>query len=324
MNQLENTPFLPVTLEDEHYLSFMCRWAVLSGATNMARGIYSLIGKRPTYITELMQLRFLSKLANSLPAFVDKKHFCHAHTQEKYAATLELGDSQSDSVFPVAEAINSGFSEKHLRWCTGCAREDIASFGAAYWRNSHQDPRLVRCQKHGLPLLATCHMCKRKKTYVSQLSQPRANAECQYCSASLDNKIVRDLTPFQLWLEQLHHLANHGVQFNRHTLIPRINCVVEMHQKEMKLKPRKSWIMPDKIFINAFNSTRACDHFSYGEIPYAGLSSYSALKLSSLLNPDVQQPSVIYALLAWVFLSKEDRDTRFGFFADGQAVQVQL
>lgn len=318
MIQQDASPFAPASLPDEHYLSYLWRWANLSGSHSLLTGLFALTGSRTWALAQALTPQFLTTVLKRLPKHIDVRTLMLENTPERHFKSI----NETEFGFaPIGEKVGADFASKHLRWCVACAKEDEKIQGLAYWRNSHQDPRLVRCQRHDLALLKTCHLCKRHKGTLSQLGRPPTSSICQYCAGQLDNQLVKNLTPFQQWLEQLHHLSNHGVQVNRNVLTSRVKAVVAAESASMKQRSRKLWELPQKRFIDAFNATRACDHFSFGEVPYAALGSYSQLRLSYVLNSDIHHSSVIYALLGWIFLSAEERNASFGSFSGGKAIQ---
>jgi hypothetical protein len=320
MIQQDASPFTPASLPDEHYLSYLWRWANLSGSRSLLKGLTAFIGNNTYYVSRALTPQFLASVLNQMPEHFDSSAFMFESTQERYFKSLKVDHAASAYLKPIGKSVGADFANKHLRWCVACAKEDDKAYGIAYWRNSHQDPRLVRCNRHGLPLLKTCHLCKQKKGILADFGRPPTSATCQYCNRQLDNRRVTALTPFQLWLEQLHHLANHKVQFDRTALINRIQAIVEIDNASIKKGPRGHWDLPQKNFIKAFNSTRACNHFSFGEVPYASISSYVQLRLRYVLDQDIQHSSVVYALLGWAFLPENERNARFGVFAGGKAI----
>tara|TARA_B100002003_G_C14102029_1_gene530020 strand:+ start:651 stop:1616 length:966 start_codon:yes stop_codon:yes gene_type:complete len=318
MIQMDASPFAPASLPDEHYLSYLWRWANLSGSNSLYKGLFAMTGTKTLGLAQALAPEFLANVLKHIPEHVDVGALMLENTPERHFKSI----NETESGFaPIGTKVGAGFSNQHLRWCAACAKEDERTLGLTYWRNSHQDPRLVRCQRHDLPLLKTCHLCKQHKARLTQLKGPPTSAICQYCASRLDNQLVKSLTPFQKWMELLHHLSNHGVQVNRNELIIRVQAVVADESASMKLRPRKQWELPQKRFIEAFNSTKACDHFSFGEVPYAALGSYSQLRLPYILNPDIHHSPIIYALLGWHFLSAEECKVRFGRFSGGKAIQ---
>ncbi|APE07041.1 hypothetical protein BM528_15675 [Alteromonas sp. RW2A1] len=318
MIQQDASPFSLASLPDEHYLSYLWRWANLSGSRSLYAGLFALTDSRTLGLARALTPQFLASVLERMPEHIDVNAFMLENTPERFFKSLKGTES---GFIPLGKNVGVDFANKHLRWCVACAKDDEKSHGLAYWRNSHQDHRLMRCQKHGLRLLKTCHLCKRHKALLTKLGQSPTSARCQYCSKQLENHLVKKLTPFQQWLEQLHHLSNHGVQVDRNSLIRRVQAVVAGESALMKQSPRKLSERPQKRFIDAFNDTKACDHFSFGEVPYGALSSYSQLHLSYVLNPDINHSSIIYALLGWVFLSTEERKASFGTFSAGKAIK---
>jgi hypothetical protein len=322
MMQLNASPFSPVAMDDEYFLSYLWRWAQLAGGVTFGRSVTSFIGIRPNSISAMLTPSFLAKIVNVLPDYMNIEDFLCEHTNEKYLMTLSANGADEKRFAPISKMPAADFGCKHLRWCEGCAKEGVDSLGLAYWRTSHQDPRLLRCQRHKLQLLATCHLCKRKVTKLKQFGQPPSSANCQYCFAPLKRKFVRDLTPFQYWLEQLHHMGNHGFQVDRAGLITRVRDIVEADKATLRHLPWKNWNTPQKRFINAFNETKACDHFICGEVTYEMLNYYSQLKLDYVLNPNIQQSTVMLALIGWTFLPEDERHSRFGKFLNGSVTQL--
>tara|TARA_B100000519_G_C14258442_1_gene446274 strand:- start:2242 stop:3231 length:990 start_codon:yes stop_codon:yes gene_type:complete len=326
MIQLEHTHYAPIAYDDEHYLSYLWRWATLSGARTFCRGLTALVGKAPAYLSGALTPEFLLSLVDALSPHINTNVFLVEHTQERYfkcfkAESGVVYDNGCNKYHCTGRKTERDFSIKHLRWCHACAREDAGRYGLAYWHNSHQDSRIVRCQRHGLKLLSTCQACKRNKVYLSQISTPPVEAICQYCQRQLDNKCKLPLTDFQYWLESLHHLANHGVHLNRESFVLDIRKIVDDELDSMPSMRRRSTEGPQRRFIEAYNESQLGAQIGTGDVAYEILKHYQQLRLNYLLKKDILLLPEMYALLGWVFLPEDERNARFGVFRYGQAVQ---
>lgn len=149
MIQLEHTHYAPIAYDDEHYLSYLWRWATLSGARTFCRGLTALVGKAPAYLSGALTPEFLLSLVDALSPHINTNVFLVEHTQERYfkcfkAESGVVYDNGCNKYHCTGRKTERDFSIKHLRWCHACAREDAGRYGLAYWHNSHQDSRIVR------------------------------------------------------------------------------------------------------------------------------------------------------------------------------------
>ncbi len=320
MMQQTSTPYFTSALPDEHYISYLWRCANLSGYATMAKMLQVLVGRCPTKVSGLLGSKYLADILIRLPEHISCLGFMRNHTQEKYFQTLTYCEEGERDFTTSASNSGGELALKHLRWCPACTKQDQINLNVRYWHNSHQDPRITRCQKHGLKLLSVCKGCRNKKLNTSKVGQSPAEAVCQLCGVSLDARRVESLTPFQRWMEQLHHLNNQGCNVNRVALLKRVNELVSQENASLKLLPNKQKVVPERRFIEAYNTTLACTHLSTGAVSFDVIASYSHLRLNKVLNSNIHSSPVMYALLGWVFLDADERDARFGFFRGGKAI----
>jgi hypothetical protein len=319
MIHLDTSYYEPTFYVDEHYLSILKRWALFGGAGMLQRGLKMLTGKNVGLLGAALQPEFLATFLNALPERFKKEAFLHSHTQERFLKTLTKDASgKFNAIGPTVGALLQNY---HLRWCPACAKEDIQSIGTAYWRNSHQDTRLLRCQRHNLKLLSTCHRCKRKKSALNELKAPPVEPECPLCSKPLNVCRLTTLTPFQLWLEKLHHLGNYGIQVDRFLLIEKVAKVVAGIDDENQMKRTKHYQSSTRLFINEYNGTKVYENTNTGEIPFEIISSWSQLHIKKVLDVNVVYRPEIYGLLGQAFLDEDERESIFGTFKNGEAVK---
>lgn len=317
---LDKTYYEPVFYDDEHYLSVFNRWALLSGAGRLQHGLQVLSNYKSYNIRSALQPKFLETVLNALPAQFETQLFLENHTQERFLRTIEK--KTGSALFSKVQRVGALLLNHHLRWCPACAKEDEQHLGTSYWRNSHQDSRLLRCQRHQLSLVSTCHRCKRKSLSLNDLMLPKTKVQCSRCSEPLGSYRLMSLAPFQLWLEKLHHLANHGIQVNRKTLVEKVLTLVDTKEQKTLLRSRRCYVSPDRIFIEAYNQNKVYEHTGTGEIPFDIIQSWTQLRIKNVLKLEVVYPPEIYALLGWVFLDDAERDALFGTFKNSQAIQV--
>lgn len=322
MIQLEKSYYEPTFYADEHYLSILNRWALLGGAGMLQRGVKMLTGKDVGLLGAALKPEFLATFLNSLPERFNKDVFLHAHTQERFLKTLTK-DSDGNYT-PVGPTVGALLQNYHLRWCPACAKEDIQSIGTSYWRNSHQDTRLLRCQRHKLKLLSTCHRCKRKKTYLNGLMAPPAESECLLCSTPLPICRLTTLTPFQVWLEKLHHLGNYGVQTDRFVLLEKVAKIVAAIDDENQKKRSRHYQSTTRMLIDNYNETKVYENTGTGEIPFEIISSWSQLRIKKVLDVNIVYRPEIYALLGHVFLNEDEKEALFGTFKNGEAIKEDV
>jgi hypothetical protein len=329
MIQLEHSYYAPIAYKDEHYLSYLFRWAALGGVRTLSQGLTALIGSAPIFLYKALNPEFVLRLVKGLPAEINRDTFLLDHTQERYFKYIK-SDPEADKgnntkrYFVVGKKALGDFTTHHLRWCPACAKDDDRQYGITYWHNSHQDSRLLRCQRHGLNLLSTCELCKRKKVYLTQLSMPPTAAVCQYCRKPLADKCNKQLTEFHCWLESLHHLSYYDVFLNREGFVQHITKLVDEELKSMPSIRVKNAEGPQRRFVEMFNQFEVGQQIGTGAVPYEALNHYTQLRLNYLLNIDIYVLPELYALMGWVFLSYEQRIAHFGIFRGGRAIQVNV
>lgn len=320
MLQQRSMPYFDSALPDEHYVAYLWRCANLSGYATFTKMLQDLLGRCPQYVSGLLTSKCLANILTQLPEDISAEAFMRSHTQEKYLTTIAFSREGNEKFTSLASVNRGAIVVKHLRWCHACAKQDEVTLNLRYWHNSHQDPRITRCQKHGLQLISVCNACREKELNTSKFGLPPEEAVCQLCGVSLDVRRVEALTPFQRWMEQLHHLSNHGVNVSRVALLKRANELISKEKVALQKLPPFKRKTPEKRFIEAYNKTLAHNHFALGAVSYEHLSSYSHLQLKTILNSDKFLSPVIYALLGWVSLDADERDARFGFFDGGKAI----
>lgn len=320
MLQQRAMPYFDSALPDEHYMAYLWRCANLSGYVTLNKMLQGLTGRCPQYVSGLLTSKYLADILTQLPEYISAEAFMRHHTQEKYFTTIDYNREENEKFKSLASINRGGIVVKHLRWCHACTKQDAITLNLRYWHNSHQDPRITRCQKHGLQLISVCNACREKEINTSKFGLPPEEAVCQLCGVSLNVRRVESLTPFQHWMEQLHHLSNHGVNVSRVALLKRASELISKEKAALQKLPPFKRKTPEKRFIEAYNKTLAHYHFALGAVSYEHLSSYSHLQLKTILNSDKFLSPVIYALLGWVFLDADERDARYGFFDGGKAI----
>lgn len=320
MLQQRAMPYFDSALPDEHYMAYLWRCANLSGYATLKKMLQDLLGRCPLNVSGLLTSKYLTNILTQLPEHISAVTFMRHHTQEKYFKTISCCEEKSQGFKTLAPSTGGGFFVKYLRWCPACTKQDEMNLNLRYWHNTHQDPRITRCQKHGLQLLSVCNACRNKELYTTKFGMAPVESVCQLCGVSLDVRRVKALTPFQQWMERLHHLSNHGINVNRVALLKRITELVVIEKADLQKLPPLKRKPPEKRFIEAYNSTLAHTHLTIGAVSYDVISSYSHLRLKTILNPDKCLSPVMYALLGWVFLDADERDARYGFFDGGKAI----
>jgi hypothetical protein len=316
---LDQSYYEPVFYADEHYLSVFKRWSFLGGSGQLPRGIKMLADINIWDVRTALQPKFLQAVINALPEQFDKEVFLESHTQECFYKTIYK--SAESTFYTDVQRVGALLLNNHLRWCPACAQEDMQSLGTTYWRNSHQDSRLLRCQRHQLKLISTCHLCKRKKVSLNGLMPPKIKPECSLCSKTLSSHRVTALNPFQQWLEKLHHLGRHGVQVDREILLAKISTIIDASSQQITPSTKQRHQSPNKRFIDAYNQNKVYENTGTGEVPYEIIASWSQLQIKNVLNAGVVYPPEIYALLGWEFLDHNDRESLFGTFRNGEATK---
>ncbi len=302
--------YMPVINKDEHFFSVILRWAALDQS-------FSLFDRSSRHnsvsLKYFLKVDFLKKAMNSLPEFIDKKWFLINSSNLGYCATdteinLFIGNKSEHKI--VKQLYHQ--TSAQLRWCQLCAANDYSDFGYFFWRNSHQDPRLTRCPKHKLTLSSSCRFCNLQSPTLKSLKKFQSVINCSVCqSALVPPTIKKDLTPFQEWLEELHHLSRRRLLVSKEALFKKVNNSIGCSN----LAGGKSWISAQKKFMQTYNDSGAFELFLVKKVEYEATKYYRELRVRDILrDPQKYDSPVVLALLAWTFLSLEERVMLFGSF----------
>ena len=78
--------------------------------------------------------------------------------------------AENGSTASLVKSVTHGLPE--FRYCSHCAKEDLATRGESYWHRSHCLPGVHICTIHDMPLGGTG---ERPKTFAQQLQMPLPN-----------------------------------------------------------------------------------------------------------------------------------------------------
>jgi len=312
---LTESQYIPVIHPDEHYMSVILRWEGVHNSFPLFKG--NKFNKNIP-LSKYLKVSFIKKLVSVLPADLDLNWFLLRSTQfahyNYYEAPLDNEKEFCASIKKDSRILH--ITDLQLRWCKMCAKNDISDYGYFFWRNSHQDPRLIRCPRHKLIFNSCCQFCKTKTADYKQLKAFKSLERCLICNDLLPPTVkINILTPFENWLEELHHLSNKGVHVDKLALIDRVNQVINtkdsFHRNNI---PNTRRAEAQKHLINEYNEAGAYKLFTFGKVTYDSIRYYPALTLGYILNKSTCHSPVMYALLGWAFLSDEERDELFGSF----------
>lgn len=312
---LPKSQYIPVIHPDEHYMSVILRWERVHNSFPLFKE--SKFNKNRS-LSKYLKVSFIKKLVWELPSGLDLNWFLSRTTQfghfNFYGAVLDKAIEFCDSIKKDSQILH--VTDLQLRWCKMCARNDISDYGYSFWRNSHQDPRLIRCPRHKLILNSCCKFCNIKTPEYKQLKAFKTLERCIVCNTLLPPSVkINILTPFETWLEELHHLSNKGIYVDKLALIDRVNQIINTNDNftpKSRLSTRRN--EAQKHLVSEYNETGAYKLFTFKKVTYDAVRHYKELTLGCILNKSTCYSPVIYALLGWVFLSIEERNELFGSF----------
>ena len=159
--------FFPAPYPDECYYSILCRYYVRSGSMGYRRTALELFGNMQCLSTSVFFPIRLERIKLWVPEStgITAESIAVNHTMYPYmivACDAEFRNEMKRVISGKKQKLNIGFKgtqksfdlwPEFLRYCPGCAREDIAEYGETYWHRSHQLPGAVYCKKHLIRLV---------------------------------------------------------------------------------------------------------------------------------------------------------------------------
>lgn len=160
--------FLPQLYENELFYSVIARYQRKCGMISVRALIEDLFG-RYVLVSSSYFPQYIDSFVKCLPqtSKVTSKEIIEKHTlfpfytsflsQEKTDLIYEtMGKGSNGSKINIEKLIGFGGSKvrkpSYLKYCPGCFKEDMDTFGESYWRINHQIIGAYYCSKHHMPL----------------------------------------------------------------------------------------------------------------------------------------------------------------------------
>ncbi|WP_454838514.1 TniQ family protein [Pseudomonas mohnii] len=166
----------PASLPDETLYSRVSRYHFLVGNKSLYKTYDDLFGTTPFRLEAILPKQ-VNALVNRLPG--DPQKALAAIISQNTLIPLYqpfLGRPDNATVAksqPISSAsrIPRRAVDDHgeARLCLLCVESDAREHGVAYWRRSHQAPKVASCWKHGVDLLKSCPECFRPFLRAGQL-----------------------------------------------------------------------------------------------------------------------------------------------------------
>lgn len=188
--------FFPTLYEDELLYSAIARYHIRSGNISPKATIYELFNSKT--ISAVVELPSnIDNLIKNMPVnckytqneFINNNTMFPLYTAFLPAERKELiyelmrGKNGGDIYNRVGLMATSIRSNKYLKFCPECIKEDKLKYGELYWHRIHQIPGIAICSKHKIPLLDSkvlMHL-ENKHQYIC--------ATEENCSFNLSSKI---------------------------------------------------------------------------------------------------------------------------------------
>lgn len=156
--------FFPTPYPDECLYSIFCRYFVRSGSTSNKKTVFELFGEAQSlasfvYLPRRLELveewagtgSLITRecLADSNSCY---GYFSIAFTERMLREMEEkivTGGSNRSLERQMIQKCRRSHWPEYLRYCPECTKEDIESFGEAYWHRLPQLPGVEYCSKHG-------------------------------------------------------------------------------------------------------------------------------------------------------------------------------
>lgn len=158
--------FFPTLYEDELLYSAIARYHIRSGNISPKATIYELFNSKT--ISAVVELPSnIDNLIKNMPVnckytqneFINNNTMFPLYTAFLPAERKELiyelmrGKNGGDIYNRVGLMATSIRSNKYLKFCPECIKEDKLKYGELYWHRIHQIPGIAICSKHKIPLL---------------------------------------------------------------------------------------------------------------------------------------------------------------------------
>lgn len=201
--------FFPVPYPDEILYSTLARYCVRSGNLKEIHNFEDLFSSRNCIAVMELPTQ-LDALINNMP--INSKYtadyFIYQHTlfplfaafipqerAEKIIQTMKNGDG-AISYIRIGLISNSITLNRYFRFCPLCFKEDVETFGEAYWHRIHQVTGVFVCSKHKIPIYDSTELIRagNRQSYI--------NATYENCIVNKEINYSNDLLEKMLWMTE--------------------------------------------------------------------------------------------------------------------------
>ncbi|MFA0115479.1 TnsD family Tn7-like transposition protein [Vibrio sp. 10N.261.46.E11] len=149
---------LPKALPDESLFSRICRYFAICECT-LEQALQQLVGDGRASIHPYLtsSIRTIAQLTDEPPEVLLSRQTLRplfAYYLPQYCTVIEEVTAASNDIIRASQL--STFRDKEplsVKYCPLCAKDDVYSFGVAYWHLIHQVPGVEACPKHGVWLV---------------------------------------------------------------------------------------------------------------------------------------------------------------------------
>lgn len=168
--------YLPDIYPDELIYSWFCRYYVHSGCISSSVALKDILSKRCNNPSKEFIGHINSEMQNNIHKLFSVDDLIINHTmfpqyarfislEEKKRALFHMGKDFKDahhlfSILPRCE------TDKFLKFCPLCAKEDRNSYGETYWHRQHQIRDMQVCTKHKCKLQSSKITAKSEQTFT--------------------------------------------------------------------------------------------------------------------------------------------------------------
>lgn len=201
---------LPHLLPNEHLLGALARWFNQSGHKEFRRTCLPYFQNLSTITPMAVWRPLYSEIARHYEQSMSFDILLQEHTLlNYYRPFLPAAEHRlfaDDTLLSMSNIKVQPGLQKHLkaahhwRWCADCVAEDTKSYGGAYWHTYHQIPTMLRCYRHGFPLLSTCTSCGFRFTSFNTSWLPPEETSCPSCKEEYQS-LGLNLPATAHWLE---------------------------------------------------------------------------------------------------------------------------
>lgn len=168
--------YLPTIYEDEMVYSWLSRYYVHSGCLTSKMALDDILYKRcnnpskeflghlqPNMLSLLQKLYPLDDLIVNHTMFPQYARFIPLQNKREALHHMVYDFCDAHHLFPIPPREES---DRFLKYCPLCVKDDRAKYGECYWHRSHQLRNITVCYKHHCTLKSSTVSAKSEKTFT--------------------------------------------------------------------------------------------------------------------------------------------------------------